>query len=419
METVTYTPRIVDAELQRRLAAAGAVVIEGPKACGKTETARRQAASSVMFDIDAQALAAARIEPALVLDGPTPRLLDEWQTAPAIWNHVRRAVDERQAPGQFVLTGSAVPADDVDRHTGAGRFSFLRMRPMSLAEAGHTTGEVSIAALFAGEPVRAGDAGLTVPRLAELATIGGWPAQQQATPDAAGQAAADYLHQVATVDVGRVAGHRRDPNKVRALIRSLARNVATEVSITTLADDAGGPDADLSRITVAEYLDALDRLMVIEDQPAWGPHLRSTRQLRSSPKRHFVDPSLAVAAIGAGPQRLMQDLNYFGFVFESLVVRDLRILSQPLGGRVLHYRDNKGLEVDAIVELSDGRWAAFEIKLGAHAVDQGAASLLRFRDVVDAERRGEPAALGVITATGYGYQRDDGVAVIPVGSLCA
>jgi predicted AAA+ superfamily ATPase len=416
---VGYTPRVVDDELERRLAAAGAVVIEGPKACGKTETARRRAASAVLLGVDQRALAAARVDPALVLDGPTPRLLDEWQTEPAIWNHVRRAVDDRRASGQFILTGSAVPADDIDRHTGAGRFSFLRMRPMSLAEAGHSTGQVSLAALFAGEPVRAGDAGLTVPRLAELAVIGGWPAQQHNSHSVAAQAAADYLHQIATVDVGRVAGHRRDPIKVQALMRSLGRNVATEVSITTLAADAGGPDADLSRVTVSEYLAALDRLMVIEDQPAWAPHLRSTRQLRSSPKRHFVDPSLAAAAVGAGPHRLLQDLNYFGFVFESLVVRDLRVLSQPLGGRVLHYRDNKGLEVDAIVELADGRWAAFEVKLGGRAIDEGAASLRRFRDIVDIERRGEPAVLGVITATGYGYRRDDGVAVIPIGTLGA
>ena len=203
------------------------------------------------------------------------------------------------------------------------------------------------------------------------------------------------------------------------MVRSLARNVATEVAITTLAADAGGADGDLSRITVSEYLGALERLMVIEDQPAWAPHLRSTRQLRSSPKRHFVDPSLAVAALRVGPERLLQDLNFFGFLFESLVIRDLRVLSQPMGGTVLHYRDNKGLEVDAIVELADGRWAGFEIKLGPSAIDQGAQSLLKFRDVVDVDRRGEPAVLGVITGTGYGYVRDDGVAVIPIGTLTA
>lgn len=416
---MSYLPRVVDDELRRRLDAAGAVVIEGPKACGKTETAKRLAGSVVLLDVDAQALAAARVDPSLVLDGPIPRLLDEWQVEPGIWNHVRRAVDERQAAGQFILTGSSVPPDDVDRHTGAGRFSFLRMRPMSLAESGHTSGQVSFSEMFAGVPVRAADSGMTVPRLAELITIGGWPAQQGASVGAAAQAAIDYLHQVCTVDVARVGGARRDPAKVEALVRSLARNVATEVAITTLAADAGSADGELSRVTVSEYLTVLERLMVIEDQPAWAPHLRSTRQLRSSAKRHFADPSLAVAALRAGPDRLLQDLNFFGLLFESLVVRDLRVLSQPLGGSVLHYRDNKGLEVDAIVELADGRWAAFEIKLGQTAIDQAATSLSKFRDVVDIERRGEPAVLGVITATGYGYVRDDGIAVIPIGTLRA
>ncbi len=416
---MSYLPRVVDDELRRRLDAAGAVVIEGPKACGKTETAKRQAGSEVLLDVDAQALAAARVDASLVLNGPIPRLLDEWQVEPAIWNHVRRAVDARQAAGQFILTGSSVPPDDVDRHTGAGRFSFLRMRPMSLAESGHSSGQVSFSEMFAGVPVRAADAGMTVPRLAELITIGGWPAQQGASVGAAAQAAIDYLHQVCTVDVARVGGARRDPAKVEALVRSLARNVATEVAITTLAADAGGADGDLSRVTVSEYLTVLERLMVIEDQPAWAPHLRSTRQLRSSAKRHFADPSLAVAALRAGPERLLRDINFFGLLFESLVVRDLRVLSQPLGGSVLHYRDNKGLEVDAIVELADGRWAAFEIKLGQAAIDRAATSLSKFRDVVDLDRRGEPAVLGVITATGYGYVRDDGIAVIPIGALRA
>lgn len=414
---MSYLPRVVDDELRRRLDAAGAVVIEGPKACGKTETAKRRAGSVVLLDVDARALAAARVDPSLVLNGPIPRLLDEWQVEPAIWNHVRRTVDERQAAGQFVLTGSSVPPDDVDRHTGAGRFSFLRMRPMSLAESGHTNGQVSFSEMFAGAPVRAADSGMTVPRLAELIAIGGWPAQQGASVGAAAQAAIDYLHQVCTVDVARAGGARRDPAKVEALVRSLARNIATEVTITTLAADAGGADGELSRVTVSEYLTALERLMVIEDQPAWAPHLRSTRQLRSSAKRHFADPSLAVAALRAGPERLLQDLNFFGLLFESLVVRDLRVLCQPLDGSVLHYRDNKGLEVDAIVELADGRWAAFEVKLGQAAIDQAAMSLSKFRNIVDLDRRGEPAVLGVITATGYGYVRDDGIAVIPIGTL--
>jgi predicted AAA+ superfamily ATPase len=313
-----------------------------------------------------------------------------------------------------VLTGSAVPDDDIDRHTGAGRFSFLRMRPLSLYESGHPNGQISLGGLIAGATPRTTDPGLTIREIADRITIGGWPAQQTQPVT---NAARDYLEQIRTVDVSRVANTRRDPNRVSALMASLARNVATEVKNATLAVDAGGADGPLSEHTVADYLDALARLMVIEDQPAWAPHMRSKAILRRSPKRHFTCPSLAVAALGAGPDRLLADLNLFGLLFESLVVRDLRILSQPLEGRVLHYRDNYGAEVDAVVQLVDGRWAAFEIKLGAGEVDAGAESLRRFTRQVDTSRYGEPVVLGVICATGYGYQRDDGIAVIPIGAL--
>jgi len=414
---VIYIPRIVDAELDARLAAAGAVVIEGPKASGKTETARQRAASSVLLDVEENARRAAAVDPSLVLHGPTPRLIDEWQVEPGLWNHVRRAVDDRGAPGQFVLTGSSVPAEDVARHTGAGRFSFLRMRPMTLFETGHTNGAVSLGALLAGNAPRSDDPGLTVADLADRITSGGWPAQHGRRVADAARAARDYLEQVRQVDVSRVAGSRRDPARIERLLRSLARNTATEVAITVLAADAGGGDGPLDRHTVAEYLTILDRLMVIEDQPAWAPRLRSRANLRSSPKRHFVDPSLAVAALGAGPERLLADLNLLGLLFESLVIRDLRVLAQPLGGQVLHYRDNYGVEADAVVQLADGRWGAFEVKLGPGLVDEGAEALLRFRDAIDTRKSGEPAVLGVIVGSGFGYVRPDGIAVIPVGAL--
>jgi predicted AAA+ superfamily ATPase len=414
---VPYLPRVVDAELDARLAAAGAVVIEGPKASGKTETARQRATSSVLLDVDENARRAAAVDPSLVLEGSTPRLIDEWQVEPRLWNQVRRAVDDRGVPGQFVLTGSSVPADDVARHTGAGRFSFLRMRPMTLFETGHTNGAVSLAAVLAGEPPRSDDPGLTVADLAARITSGGWPAQHGRRVVDAARAARDYLEQVRQVDVSRVAGSRRDPARIERLLRSLARNTATEVAVTVLAADAGGGDGPLDRHTVAEYLNILDRLMIIEDQPAWAPHLRSRASLRTSPKRHFVDPSLAVAALGAGPDRLLGDLNLLGLLFESLVIRDLRVLAQPLDGQVLHYRDNYGVEADAVVQLADGRWAAFEIKLGAGLVDEGAEALLRFRSAVDTRKSGEPAVLGVIAGTGFGYVRPDGIAVIPVGAL--
>jgi predicted AAA+ superfamily ATPase len=414
---VPYLPRIVDAELQARLGAAGAVVIEGPKACGKTETARQRAASSVLLDIDANARRAVAVDPSLVLEGDTPRLLDEWQIEPEVWNHVRRAVDQRGAPGQFILTGSSVPNDDVTRHTGAGRFSFLRMRPMTLFETGHTNGAVSLASLFAGEPPRSGDPGVTVRDLADRIAMGGWPAQQGRKVADAARAARDYLEQVSQVDVGRVVGAPRDPTKLGRLLRSLARNTATEVATTVLAADAGGGEGPLDRHTVTGYLDVLERLMVIEDQPAWSPHLRSRATLRRSETRHFVDPSLALAALGAGPERLLRDLNLLGMLFESLVVRDLRVLAQPLDGKVWHYRDSYGLEVDAVVQLADGRWAAFEVKLGAGLVDAGAESLLRFRSALDIQKTGEPEVLAVICGTGFGYVRPDGVAVIPIGAL--
>ncbi len=414
---MSYLPRVVDTELQRRLNAAGAVVIEGPKACGKTETARRRAASSVLLDIDDNARRAAAIDPSLVLEGPTPKLIDEWQVEPGLWNHVRRAVDDRGIPGQFVLTGSSAPADDVARHTGAGRFSFLRMRPMTLFESGHTNGAVSLAALLAGEPARSEDPGLTVADLADRITAGGWPAQLGRRVSDAARAARDYLEQIRHVDVSRVAGSRRDPARVERLLRSLARNTSTGVAITALAADAGGGDGPLDRHTVAEYLNILERLMVIENLPAWAPHLRSRANLRTSPKRHFVDPSLAVAAMGAGPQRLLGDLNLLGLLFESLAIRDLRVLTQPLDAQVLHYRDNYGVEADAVVQLPDARWAAFEVKLGAGLVDEGAEALLRFRDAIDTRSSGEPAVLGVIAGTGFGYTRPDGIAVIPLGAL--
>lgn len=417
MPGVSYRSRVVDDELHRRLAAAGAVVIEGPKACGKTETARRAAASSVLLDVDASARLALAVDPTLVLEGPVPRLVDEWQVEPGVWNHVRRLVDDRGGPGQFILTGSSVPGDDAGRHTGAGRFSFLRMRPMSLFETGHSDGGVSLAAVMAGEAPRSPDAGLAVPDLADRITVGGWPGQLGRTVAEGARAARDYLTQLRQVDVGRVAGARRDPTKVGRLMRSLARNVATEVAISVLAADVGGADGPLARNTVADYLDVLERLMVIEHQPAWAPHLRSKAILRSSPKRHFVDPSLAVAALGTGPAGLLRDLNLMGTLFESLVVRDLRVFAQDLDGEVFHYRDNNGLEVDAIVQLTDGRWAAFEVKLGPAMVEDAAATLTKFAGLIDTSRCGQPAALAVITGTGYGYRRSDGVAVIPVGAL--
>lgn len=413
----SYTPRVADQELLERLATSGAVLIEGPKACGKTETARQAAASEVLLDVDERARAAAALDPGLILAGDTPRLIDEWQVEPRVWNHVRRAVDDRREPGQFILAGSAAPADDATRHSGAGRFSRLRMRPMSLFESGLSDGSISLGDLLARADARSSNS-VGLQAVAEAVARGGWPAHQEIPLKTAMNRASDYLEEVSRTDINRIDGVHRDPGRVRRLLRSLARNVATHVTATTLAaDSAGGGDEPLKRQTVAEYLAALERLFVVEDQPPWEPHLRSRSILRKSPKRHFVDPSLAAAALGADPAALLRDLNLFGFLFESLVVRDLRVYSQPMRGEVRQFRDNKGLEIDAIVEASPG-WGAFEIKLGGDkAIDEAAASLLKFAGEIDTERSGEPAVLGVIVAGGYGYTRGDGVQVIPITAL--
>jgi uncharacterized protein len=414
---LTYQDRVVDGELVARLQATGAVVIEGAKACGKTATARQVAASEVLLDVDARARAAIAVDPALVLDGQTPRLIDEWQLEPTIWNHVRRTIDDRQTPGQFILTGSAVPADDVTRHTGAGRITRLRMRPMSLFETGHTNGAVSFAELLDGVPPRSAETGLRIPDMARLVAVGGWPGSLRLGVDPALRAVRDYLDEIRRVDIRRVDGSRRDPVRVGRLLRALARHTATYTAVTVLAADTGGADGPADSDAIRGYLNALERLMIVEDMPAWAPPLRSRSILRSGAKRYFVDPSLAVAALRATPDRLLKDLNLFGYLFESLVVRDLRVYAQATDAQVLQYRDNTGLEVDAVVEATDGRWGAFEIKLGAGMVDQAAATLRRFAQRVDTRTLGEPAVLGVIVGTGYGYRRDDGVAVVPIGAL--
>jgi len=407
---------VVDEELEARLASSGGVLVEGPKACGKTLTARQLAGSEVLLDVDDAARLAIGIDPSPVLEGPTPRLIDEWQIEPGIWNHVRRAIDDRGEPGQFILTGSAAPSDDITRHTGAGRIGRLRMRPMSLFESGASTGAVSFADLMAGEPVGAPDPQLRLADLVELIAIGGWPGIQDLTATAALRANRDYLDEIRRLDVNRVDDRRRDPEKVGQLLRSLARNTATHASLATIARDAAG-DGVVHRETVSDHLDALIRLMVVEDQPSWAPHLRSKARLRRAPKRHFVDPSLAVAALRADPDALLADLGSLGFLFESLAVRDLRIHAQAVDAEILQYRDSNGLEVDAIVRGPGRSWAAIEVKLGVGQIDAAAETLLRFSKQIDTSRVGAPAQLAVIVGSGYGYVREDGVAVVPIGAL--
>ena len=412
-----YLPRIVDAELAELLEASGAVLIEGPKACGKTATAMRLAASKILLDVDDNARRMIDVDPAVVLEGDPPRLIDEWQLAPAIWNHVRRAVDRRSRPGQFILTGSAVPADDTTRHTGAGRFTRLRMRPLSLYEAGHSSGEISLRRLLDGEGQRAQRSDLSIASVAELVCTGGWPGNAGKPLGPALRMNRGYLDEIRRVDVSRVSEKRRDPVKVARLLESLARNVATPVAMAKLARDVGRDGDSLKADTVAEYLEALKRLMLVEDQPAWSPHLRSRTTLRATPVRHFADPSLAAAALRATPARLTADLEFLGLLFEAMVIRDLRIYAQAADARVFHYREKEGLEVDSIVEAADGRWAAFEIKLSGRRVSEGAKNLNRLARRMEGSDHDKPSALAVIVPNGYGHVGIQDVGVIPIGVL--
>lgn len=412
-----YISRIVDSELSNRLASTGAVVLEGPKACGKTTTARQFAASEVLLDVDKNARQAAKIEPELILSKDAPQLIDEWQLEPDIWNCIRRTIDERNKPGQFILTGSAVPSDDIARHTGAGRLTRIKMRPMTLYETNHSTGEISLKDMLDGKSPKSKDPGLRIKDLAERIAVGGWPFLLGLDITESLQGVRNYLDEIRRGDISRVDQTRRDPDKVGWFLQSLARNISTTAAISTLSADIRGGNGSLHGDTVHEYLNVLSRLMVIEEQPAWAPHLRSKSRLRKSSKHHFVDPSLAVAALRATPERLLKDIEFLGLLFESLVIRDLRVLAQPIDARVFHYLDNTGLEVDAIVEAPDGRWGAFEVKLSSDRVEEGKKSLLKFTDKVDMKKCGKPSILGVIVGKGYGHLLGDGVAVIPIGAL--
>lgn len=412
-----YLDRVVDAEVPIGLRSARAVLIEGPKACGKTWTGQHFARSEMLLEERPDLWGIAAQAPGLLLDGATPRLLDEWQRVPELWHLVRAACDRRGRPGQFILTGSAVPADELTRHSGAGRVSRVCMRPMSLWETGLSTGTVSLREMLDGRAISPGESRMEVPDLVEAACRGGWPQLVDAPMTEARRFTRDYLNDICRVDVSAVDGIRRSPTGVMRLIRSLARNISTTAGLQKLAAETGG-EVPLNRTTVKQYLDVLSRLFVVEDLPSWNTHLRSRASLVRAPKRHFVDPSLAPAALGAGPQRYLDDLNAFGYLFESMAVRDLRIYAQATGAFVCHYRDTYGLEADAVIETADGRWIAAEVKLGgAPTIDSAAQALLKLRDRVAQERAAGIVRLMVITGGRYCYERPDGVAVVPLASL--
>ena len=414
---MAYINRVADEELANRLAAAGAVLIEGPKACGKTETARRLSHHEFRFDVDPGARALVAASPQTLFDQEPPILLDEWQVAPALWDLVRRAVDDQWPErGRFILTGSATPDPATRRHTGTGRISVLRMRPMSLFELGRSTGEVSIQNLFEGATPAAIDPGVSVPRLVDCLVTGGWPNLVGASTKDAQTWIQDYITNLVEVDVQQLDG-RRDPRNLRRLLTALGRAVGTDMTTQSLARDVGGTDGPADRDAVAAYLRALERLMVVENLEAWAPHMRSTTPLRKAEKRYMVDPSIGVGALGVGSSRLLSDLNATGFHFEGMVVRDVRVYAQGVGGRVSHWRDNNGHEVDLIVSLSDGRWGAFEVKMNPDDVPAAAVGLLRFVQKVDLVRMGEPTFMGVITTNTAAFRRDDGILVIPLTVL--
>ena len=414
-----YVSRIADEELAERLQRMGAVLVEGAKYCGKTEMARQHAQSDTLLDMDDVALETARIAPANVLEGSTPRLIDEWQLAPGVWNAVRRAVDARRLPGQFILTGSSTPADDETRHSGAGRFSRLRLRTLTLSESGMSSGQVSLAGLLNGLSIVAGQSPLSLGDIIEETCHGGWPADRRVPLPEARRNVSDYVEEITRSDTRAVNGVRRDPQRMKALMRALARNTATAATVKTLAEDSRHLGAPMHVETVSGYLRTLEDLMVMEPVLAWMPELRSKARIRSSPKRYFVDPAISASLFLAGPDELSRDLKTFGFLFESLVLRDLRVYAGPSFAQVYYYRDNTGLEVDAIVDGGFNNWGAFEVKLGGsrEVIDKAASSLLRFADRVDPQTTGKPRCLAVIIASGYAYTRADGVHVIPLATL--
>ncbi|MDR0435661.1 MAG: DUF4143 domain-containing protein [Propionibacteriaceae bacterium] len=414
-----YLPRVADGVLAEHLGRIGAVLIEGAKGCGKTETARRQAVSEVRLDVDSAARETAELAPRNLLQGKTPLLIDEWQLVPGLWNAVRREVDDRGEDGLFILTGSATPRDDESRHSGAGRFSRMRMRTLSLAESSHSSAEVSLDTLLNGERVDGGRAPLSLDGIIERLCHGGWPADQHRSLIQARANVHDYLEEIVFGDIKAVDGVRRDPKRLFALLGALARNIAAEATLVTLAADTTGMGVKLDPSTVGAYLNALQRLMLYEPLTAWSPVLRSKARVRTLPKHHLTDPALAASLLQAGPAELRRDMKTLGFLFESLAVHDLRVYAGGLGGAVSHYRDETGVEVDAVVTAGYNRWAAFEVKLGTaqHVLDAAAAKLLSFAARVDTQSSGAPGALAIITATEYAYTRADGVAVIPLATL--
>jgi predicted AAA+ superfamily ATPase len=413
-----YSPRISDAELERKLNASGALLIRGMKACGKTASAKQFANSVVAFDQDEQVPLFMETAPKRLLLGETPRLIDEWQEYPKIWNYVRHEVDDRNLSAQFILTGSANPEESIKMHSGAGRFTIMDMRTMSWQEMGYSSGKIRLSDLFESKRIDIYDEVSDLELIVERIIKGGFPSLMNKSLRQSAEINRAYIDLLAEVDMSRVSEVKRNPDKVRKLLRSLARNSATMVDVTSLEADIKDRDkTEISRPTIYDYLETLERLMIVENQPVWNTHIRSSAMLRKSPKRHFSDVALAVAALGISKESLLNDVKFTGFLFESLAVHNLRVYAQANDAKVYHYYDSSGLEVDAIVQKYDGEWSAFEIKLGIGQIDDAAKNLLKFAANLDDKYVNPAKSLNIITGTGISYTRADGVNVISLASL--
>ena len=422
---MTYFERIADEMLQCKLRSSAAVLIEGPKWCGKTSTGA-QVAKSVFYiqDPDKRAMyrKMADTQPSLLLQGETPHMLDEWQTIPVLWDAVRFAADQRQQVNQFILTGSATPLQEEEEkeieHTGTGRIARLKMRPMSLWESKESSGQVSLKSLFDGtQEMGLFENPLTLEGLAYVMCRGGWPGSLGLDREDALETAVNLVDEIINTDVNRVDGTEKNPDRVRAVLRSYSRNISTLTSAGTIMQDVRANDISITDKTLSNYLTALKRLFIIEDAKAWQPSLRSKTGIRTSVKRHFVDTSIATAVLELTPKSLLEDFNLFGYLFEDFCLRDIRIYTEPLRGTVYHYHDNSNLEADMIIRLYDGRWAAVEVKTGSKEIEEAAEHLNKLSDTVDTSKIGRPSFLMVLTAGQFAYRREDGVYVIPIGCL--
>ncbi len=427
--TITYRPRIADELLKDKLEAKGAILIRGPKWCGKTTTAEQQAGSVIYMSqpgMSQNNIELAKIDPQLLLTGTTPRLIDEWQLAPQLWDAVRYEVDHRHQRGQFILTGSAVPIKKDDRHpifhTGTGRFAIIDMLPMSLFESGDSSGDVSLTELFKSPERIRGFNRHSLKDIAFLCCRGGWPyavAEEMSVKGALSQAT-DYLDLVVEEDISRVDGVERNVERARVILRSYARHQGTQTPVSKIRQDVAVNDNDkISDDTISSYLNALRQIFVIKDMESWNPNLRSKTVIRSTPTRYFIDPSIATAALRIGPDDLVNSLSTFGLIFETLCIRDLRVYAQSLDGDVYHYRDNNGLECDAVIHLRNGKYGLVEIKLGGDKlIEEGSANLKKLASLIDTSKMGKPSFMMILTATGdFAYCREDGIYLVPIGCL--